>query len=368
MPGYKNSNYSKDAIRAVDAKFEAQKIAFAPLVFQAVKALLDIGLLKVISDSGEKGLTLNEAAREAEISHYAAKVLLEIALGMNIVKVLPEGDGDRFILGKIGWFLLEDDMTKVNFNFVNDVCYKGAFELTRSLKAGKPLGLEVFTTEKNTIYEALSTLPKQVQDSWFAFDHFYSDIGFEEALPIVFSGKPKKIIDIGGNTAKWAISCCRYDPDVEVTIVDLPGQTQVAKQKTAEAGFSNRITTLACNILDKKTIVPAGGDVIWMSQFLDCFSLDDISSIMNKVKAAVTPSADVYILEPFWDKQRFEAASFSLQATSLYFTCMANGNSKMYCYDEFADVIEKSGFEIAAAHHNLGSNDYSLLHCRSKAL
>jgi hypothetical protein len=45
---------------------------------------------------------------------------------------------------------------------------------------------------------------------------------------------------------------------------------------------------------------------------------------------------------------------------------MANGNSKMYRYDELATAIENAGFEIAAAHHNLGSNDYSLLQCRSK--
>jgi hypothetical protein len=365
MPEHLNNSYTKDTIRAVDAKFEAQKIAFAPLAFQAVKALLDLGLLQVISDSGEKGLTLDEAARVANISVYAAEVLLEIALGMNIVKVLSSEE-ERFVLGKIGWFLLEDEMTKVNFNFVNDVCYKGAFGLTESLKTGKPAGLEVFTAEKNTIYEALSTLPQQVRDSWFAFDHFYSDICFEEALPIVFSGKPKKIIDIGGNTAKWAISCCRYDPHVEVLIVDLPGQTKVAEQKADESGFTGRIKTLACNVLDNDTAIPSGADIIWMSQFLDCFSLEQVSCILAKVRAAAGSATDVYILEPFWDKQRFEAAAFSLQATSLYFTCMANGNSKMYRYGKFADTIEKSGFEIAEARHNLGSNDYSLLRCRRK--
>jgi hypothetical protein len=103
-----------------------------------------------------------------------------------------------------------------------------------------------------------------------------------------------------------------------------------------------------------------------MSQFLDCFSLDEISRILTKVKSAAGHATDVYILEPFWDKQRFEAAAFSLQATSLYFTCMANGNSKMYRYGKFADTIEKSGFEIANAHHKLGPNNYSLLRCRSK--
>jgi hypothetical protein len=183
MRGYTTENYVKDAIRAVDAKFEAQKIAFAPLTFQAVRALLELGLLKAVSDSGEEGISFEKLAEKTKISLYGVKVLLEIALGMNLVKIPPEtapcnDDETRFVLGKTGWFLLEDEMTKVNFNFANDVCYKGAFELKRSIEEGKPLGLEVFGREGNTIYEVLSTLPEKVKESWFGFDHFYSDIVF----------------------------------------------------------------------------------------------------------------------------------------------------------------------------------------------
>ena len=366
MSNYTNEHYRKDTIRAIEAKFEAQKIAFAPLVFQAVRALLELGLLKDISDSGEKGLTLDEAAKKANIPPCGAQVLLEIALGINIIKVLENNEEDRFVLGKTGWFLLEDEMTKGTFNFVNDVCYKGAFELTRSVKAGKPLGLETFGYEGKTIYEVLSALPERVKKSWFAFDHYYSDIAFEDALPLVFSGSPKRITDIGGNTAKWAICCCRYDPNVEVLIVDLPGQTNIAEQEIEKAGFSDRINTLACNILDEETAIPPGADIIWMSQFLDCFSIEEIIRLMEKVRLAAGTATDVYILEPFWDKQRFQAASFSLQAFSLYFTCMATGNSKMYNSREITKTIENTGFGIIEAWHNIGPNDYSLLRCRRK--
>ena len=363
MLEYTNKNYFNDNIKAVDARHEAQKIAFAPLTFQAVRALLDLGLLQNICESRENGISLSEAAAKAGISTYGAGVLLEVALGMNIVKILPgkETEDARFILGKIGYFLLEDEMTKVNFNFTNDVCYKGAFELARSIKAGKPLGLEVFGHEDKTIYEVLSVLPEKVKKSWFDFDHFYSDISFEEALPIVFSYKPKKVIDIGGNTAKWAIRCCQYDPDVKVIIADLPGQTAVAEKNAANAGFSDRINVFPCNMLKDETALPSGADVYWMSQFLDCFSLEEITCIMKKVRIAAGPDTNIYVLEPLWDKQRVEAASFYLQAISLYFTCMANGNSKMYRFCELSNAIEKAGFKLAEARHNLGSKDYSLL-------
>ncbi|MGP1512578.1 MAG: methyltransferase, partial [Treponema sp.] len=301
-------------------------------------------------------------------------VLCEMALGMNVIKFAADSDlntigtnAEKFVLGKIGWFLLEDELTKVNFNFTNDICYQGAWDLTDSVKNSKPEGLKVFGTEWTTIYEALSTLPEQAKKSWFEFDHFYSDIAFPEALPIVFTDKVNHLVDIGGNTAKWAVSCCKYNPEVKVTIVDLPGQTAVAEKNAAEAGFADRISTHSGNVLDSSTVLPDSPDAVWMSQFLDCFSLNQITKILKKVFAAASENTNVYVLEPLWDKQHFEASSYSLMGTSLYFTCMANGNSKMYRYGELVEAICAAGFELKTAHHNLGSNSYSLLVFKKKA-
>lgn len=367
-------NYDKfktDNIRAVDAKFEAQKIAFAPMCYQAIRTMLELGMMQAINDAGDAGITRKELAEKAKISEYGAGVLCEMALGMNVIKLSQDSeagyaDKEKFVIGKIGWMLLEDDLTKVNFWFTNDICYEGAWKLKESIINGKPEGLKVFGDQWTTVYEALSTLPDKPKKSWFEFDHFYSDIAFPEALPIVFAEKPKTMLDIGGNTGKWSLACCRYNPDVKMTIVDLPGQANVAKKNAAEAGFADRIDFSMGNILDNTTKLPENPDAVWMSQFLDCFSLKQITKILKKVYEAATPETNVFVLEPLWDKQRFEASSYSLQATSLYFTCIANGNSKMYRYEELVNAIGEAGFELKTAHHNLGSNAYSLLVFRKK--
>jgi hypothetical protein len=365
---YNLNKFKTDNIRAVDAKFEAQKIAFAPLTFQAIRAMLNLNILKTIEEAGDTGITCKELAEKTHITEYGTGVLCEMALGMNVIKFSEDSaeNCEKFIIGKIGWMLLEDDLTKANFNFTNDICYMGAYDLDKSVQTGKPVGLKYFGEKWTTIYEALSTLPKQAKKSWFDFDHFYSDIAFPEALPIVFQEKPARLVDIGGNTAKWAITCCRYNSSVKVTIVDLPGQTAVAEKNAEEAGFADRISTHAGNVLDTTTKLPEAPDAVWMSQFLDCFSLHQITKILRKVYETATPDTNVYVLEPLWDEQHFEASSYSLQATSLYFTCMANGNSKMYRYKELVDAIGEAGFALKCAHHNLGSNSYSLLVFRKK--
>lgn len=362
---YRYDKFKTDSIRAVDAKFEAQKIAFAPLAFQAVRAMLELGILRAISDAGDDGITRSDLALKAGVSEYGAGVLCEMALGMNVIKLNEssvEGDeaSEKFVIGKIGWMLLEDDLTKANFNFVNDVCYKGCYDLLDSIKSGKPKGLEVFGKNWTTIYEALSSLPERAKKSWFGFDHFYSDIAFADALPIVFERKPGHIVDIGGNTARWAVACCKKDASVRVTIVDLPGQTAVARENARAEGFERRIQTQDANILSVGAVLPRA-DAYWMSQFLDCFSLHQIEKIMRKIFPVCSDGARIYVLEPLWDRQRFEGNAYSLQATSLYFTCMANGNSKMYRRGELVGAIEAAGFALCDERSGLGSNAYSLL-------
>lgn len=363
--------YKNDSIDAVNAKFEAQKIAFAPLSFQAARAMRDMGILDEISNARKKGITISELSQKLNISLYGVGVLVEMGLGMGAIKIHKDSDEDdlRLTLGKIGFFLMKDEMTQVNMDFAQDICYRGAENLEQSIREGKPAGLPHLGPWK-TVYEGLSQLTEQQKKSWFGFDHFYSDLAFPEALPIVFETLDKKksprLFDIGGNTAKWAIACCNYNTDVQVSIIDLPGQTAVAEKNAAAAGFANRIDTVACNVLDDTTEFPQGANAVWMSQFLDCFSLEQITKILTKIHKAATPETDVYVLEPLWDKQRFEAAAYSLQATSLYFTCIANGNSKMYRYEELKKAIEIAGFELKEAHHNVGPNAYSLLRFRKK--
>ena len=77
-----------------------------------------------------------------------------------------------------------------------------------------------------------------------------------------------------------------------------------------------------------------------MSQFLDCFSQEEILGLLKRSYDALDKNGVLYILETYWDKQEFEASTYSLHATSLYFTAIANGNSQMYHSDDMAKLIE----------------------------
>lgn len=353
--------FRSDELSALDAKFQAQQIAFAPMVFQAALALRDLGILAALEQRGKAGATAADIAGELGLSEYGVKVLAEAGLGMGLLVWL---DGKRFAVTKTARFLQHDAMTRANMDFVRDVNYQGFAHLTEAVRSGKPAGLKVLG-DWDTIYEGLASLSPEVRQSWLNFDHFYSDSAFAEALPVVFRNRPKRLLDVGGNTGKWTLQCLGFDTDVQVTIADLPGQLRMAEANLARAGHGERVDFHAVNLLEAEGALPAGHDVIWMSQFLDCFSQPEVVSILERAAAVMKDDSELFILEAYWDRQEHPAAAFCLQQTSLYFTCMANGNSQMYHSDDIRDCVKKAGLEVVEDIDGIGLS-HTLFRCRRK--
>ncbi|UTT85301.1 methyltransferase domain-containing protein [Vibrio pelagius] len=343
------SNYNLDPFNALQAKTEAQKLSFAPIVFHTARTLRDLGILKALDDAGEQGLNASDISTRTGVSEYGVKVLLDMALSAHIVL----WDKPNYRIANLGFYLLHDGMTEANMDFTADVCYAAMMHLTEAIQKGTPAGLKELG-QWETIYQGLSQLPQQAKESWFKFDHFYSDRSFPILLEKVFQKQPKSLVDIGGNTGKWALQCCGYDSDVEITIVDLPQQLEMAMANAKEQGFEDRITPYPANMLDKQQALPTEADVWWMSQFLDCFSPMEILSILKRVRSHMSEQATVYILELFWDAQKYDAASYSLNATSLYFTCLANGNSRFYRSEDFLEIVAEAGFEVVTRTDDIG--------------
>jgi hypothetical protein len=346
----------------MEAVTAAQWLAFAPLAFQATAVLRDRGLLAALerAPSGE-GRSIDEIAVETGMSVYAVRVLLEAALGLHIAWRRD----DRYFLGKLGRFLLSDEMTRVNFEFTQHVCYGAAAFLGESLDEERPAGLKTLGPW-GTLYEGLSVMPEPARSAWHAFDHFYSDRAFPQVCDRLATQPPRRLLDIGCNTGKWAQVCLSRFDALEVGLVDLSPQLARAKARLEEAHLAERARFHPANLLEAGVVLPGGYDLVWMSQFLDCFSQEEIVDILRKVRESLSPGARVWILELFWDRQRFEAAALSLQQTSLYFTCVANGNSQMYDSNVFLSLVAKAGLEVTAATDGVGGY-HTLLECRSAA-
>jgi len=353
--------FQEDDITLNEAKEAAERLSFYPMMFQAAVALNRLGIMEAIAESGRQGITSEDLAKSTGISQYGVETLLEGGLSLNLVKLVAPY---RYRLGKTGSFWLRDKQTIANTDFIEDVCYKGTFHLEEAIREGRPAGLKELG-DWPTIYHGLSKLPGRAKQSWFTFDHHYSDQAFPQARQEVFKYRPKSMLDIGGNTGKWSFLCVEHNPDVHMTIVDLAGQCHLADQRIREAGLEDRISTHVQNVLDETYELPKHQDAVWMSQFLDCFSPQQIEHILIHAKDALNDDGRVFILETFWDLQDSMTATYCLHGTSLYFTAMANGNSKMYDSARMRQYVEAAGLEVEKTVRTVGYY-HSLMVCKKK--
>jgi hypothetical protein len=147
--------------------------------------------------------------------------------------------------------------------------------------------------------------------------------------------------------------------------MDLPQQLILMKQQTAGQKGTERILSHGVNLLDAAIPFPTGFNAIWMSQFLDCFSEAEVTSILTRAAQSMNDDTRLFIMETFWDRQRFETAAYCLTQISLYFTALANGNSKMYHSDDMIRCVEVAGLTVETIHDGLGKG-HSILVCKKK--
>lgn len=340
------------------SKTWAQMLAFGPVMFQVAKSMRNLGAIEHLANA-QNGLTLEELGQKIDLSRYSLSVLLDGAESCGLVRT----ENEKFFATESALHIQNDALTKANMNFTNDVCYEGLFHLEESLRTNSPVGLKVFG-KWPTIYEGLTELPPQVLQSWLEFDHFYSDSMFPRALPHVFKNGAQTVLDVGGNTGKFARACAQFQPDAKITILDYPQQLALAEEESRKAGLHDQITFQPQKLLDHTIPFPKGFDVIWMSQFLDCFGENDILSLMTRARDAMNENSVLMIMEPFIDNQKFQTSQFCLNMASLYFTCMANGHSRFYRATDFRKLLNEAGLEVTE--EILLRLSHTILKCRRK--
>lgn len=358
----------KNRPRILENLLEAQKIAFAPFIFEACASALSSGLLAALARSPE-GLSEVALQAETKLSPYAVRVLLDLLAPAGVVerveRVEKADNAEAALLWRstpVADLLLFDDMTRANFFFTKDVNYEALAKLDASLTEGRPAGLAAFDSSWKTIYPHLPELPEAARKAWFGFDHFHSDRAYEAALGVLALTRDfKHLVDIGGNTGRFTHRFLFKNPQARATVVDLPVQTEAIPTREELQDVVDRIDTFSIDWLtDAELKVSPQADLFWMSQFLDCFSEDEAVSILVRTKAAMKASKAsgknpvLAVLEPVVDEQRHAAAELSLAATSLYFTAVANGNSAFFRGDMLRTIFMRAGFAIRSEVPNLG--------------
>jgi SAM-dependent methyltransferase len=95
----------------------------------------------------------------------------------------------------------------------------------------------------------------------------------------------RRLLDLGGGPATYAINFAQANPDLAATVFDLPMPIKIARENIANNGLTDRVDTLAGNFLQDD--IGGGYDFIWVSQILHSHDEAQCKLIIAKAVAAL---------------------------------------------------------------------------------
>lgn len=159
------------------------------------------------------------------------------------------------------------------------------------------------------------------------------------------TNRPSKVLDISASHGQWGIAFARKNPQTHLVALDWPNVLEVARENAQAAGVADRFSTIAGSAFEVN--LGTDYDVILVPNFLHHFNVAECIDFLKKCHAALRPGGRVVIVEFVPNPDRItppQAAGFSL----VMLATTPEGDA--YTFDEYADMLSKSGFQKPTAH------------------
>jgi len=205
--------------------------------------------------------------------------------------ILTETDGQRFGLTPVGEALRSGTPGHATVMTIGGPLFAQAFsELEYSVRTGesgfiKATGMNVF--------EALAQRPDEAA--------LFSDtmVGFHGAEPPAVAeaydfSTLGTIVDVGGATGNMLAAILGRHTQPKGVLFDLPHVVTGAPALLAERGVASRVSIASGSFFET---VPSGGDAYILSHIIHDWSEDQCLTILRNVRAAMTPSSKLLIVE-----------------------------------------------------------------------
>jgi hypothetical protein len=148
----------------------------------------------------------------------------------------------------------------------------------------------------------------------------------------------RRLLDLGGGPATYAINFAQANPGLAATVFDLPMPIEIARENIAKNGLTDRVGTLAGNFLQDD--IGAGYDFIWVSQILHSHDEGQCRLIIGKAVAALAPGGTLAIQDFYLNADGASptgAAMFGVHMLAV------TPRGRAYTHDEVAEWMQEAG-------------------------
>jgi SAM-dependent methyltransferase len=149
------------------------------------------------------------------------------------------------------------------------------------------------------------------------------------------------LLDVGGGSGAYPIELAKANPGLRAAVFDLPHVCEIAAERIAEAGLSERIATVPGDFLSGEPL-PTGYDAILLSMILHDWDEPTGRRLLADCFEALEPGGIVIVCELLLDDDRSGPASAALMGMNMLVETEGGQN---YTGAQYADWLVGAGFE-----------------------
>ena len=200
-------------------------------------------------------------------------------------------------------------------------------KLTDSVKMGRPLD------------DDMPDDPAYRREFTWAMHHRSMDVAPGVAAQVDLH-RARTLLDLGGGPGTYALAFLGKNPRLEATVADRAPALEVSREIAGRVKHGRRLSYLPLDFI--KDDIPGRYDVIWYSNVLHIYSVEENRRIFEKVAAALNPGGrfliqDAFLLDP---DGTYPQETNLFAVTMLLFT--EGGNT--YSLEETARWLRGAGF------------------------
>lgn len=148
----------------------------------------------------------------------------------------------------------------------------------------------------------------------------------------------RRVLDLGGGSGVYAMAFAGATEDVEVAVFDQPQVVPLTERYVRDAGFGDRITTLAGDY--RKDPMGGGYDLIFLSAIVHSNSSEENTDLVAKCVGALNPGGRIVIQDFIMSEDRTRPAHGALFALNML---VATAGGDTYTESEVSGWFEAAG-------------------------
>jgi SAM-dependent methyltransferase len=324
-----------------------------PVFFQILRTAYRLGLFDLLSQ--KPGLTRPEIQQQLQLQEEPAHILL---LGCTALKFLRKRGDRYFFRSRLAQRALSNHgplSIEPILEWMHHIVDPGMRFLEESLREARPAGLQAFPGEGDNLYARIADNP-QLQSCFYGAMNMRTARQNEIFLDVVDFNKLHNVLDVAGGDGQILEAIANRYPHIRGTVLEIPSVAELATQRFAKGGLSQRLNAVAGDMLREE--FPTGYDAVLFCHVNGNHSPDANRDLMRRAFRALNSGGIVCIYSAFMDDDGTGPLSSAILSAVFY--CIVSGKGRQYSRAESTAWLTETGF-VDVAHGTLMHNHAVIL-------